>query len=152
MSFPRHFFTAIQVQKFIHLWRCQTIPNLQILHDEHLPGHRVLHEARRAFWFAGRVDLMLKLHLHRRKEYRTTSTLYLKQIFSFRCKISHIFIKFSASDSAFREQCNTPTFVHIFTINPRVLDHTRISLTDISYLTLVKSPSFSSKTFNRIKS
>ena len=75
MSFSRHFFTAIQVQKLIHLWCCQTISNFKILHDEHLPGDRVLQEARLAFWFAWGVDLVLKLHLYRRE--RTQNNLYI---------------------------------------------------------------------------
>lgn len=64
MSFPRHFFTAIQYKIYSFVMLPDDL-NFKILHDEHLPGHWVLHKARLAFWFAGRVDLMLKLHLHR---------------------------------------------------------------------------------------
>lgn len=65
MSFSRHFFTAVQVQKLIHLRCRQTISDFKILHDEHLSGDWALWEAGIAFRLARGIDFVLKLHLHR---------------------------------------------------------------------------------------
>lgn len=62
MSFSRHFLARIQVEELVHLWGSQSVSNLQVLHNKHLPGDWLIHCWPRSH-LGLRVHIMLKPHL-----------------------------------------------------------------------------------------
>lgn len=62
MGFSGHFLARIQVEELVHLRSCQSVSDLQVLHDKHLPGDWLIHcrpRSHLSLW----VHLVLKSHL-----------------------------------------------------------------------------------------
>lgn len=79
VSTARHALAGVEVEEFVDLRGGQSISNLQLLHDEHLPGERLLttRAGSRPHWaralailpsYCHRIGLVLEGHLGKRRD------------------------------------------------------------------------------------
>lgn len=80
VGFSRHFFAGIQIEELVHLWGSQSVSNLQVLHDKHLPRDWLIHRWPRShlgLW----VHLMLKSHLGKKSKTRLWTVKIWRKVY-----------------------------------------------------------------------